>query len=1055
MVKKPINVAPKSIGLYQNVKNFKEVSTEEEVFDLFLSDQTKKVTQEIITKHKDQILNKWTDKGEYQKDKVKKLMAVSFGNLLPNTDDDKIITNLICLDIDQNTKEELDQFRDKAKDKPFVRWIGRSVSGALNGSLFLVVSAELDGIEPSNEFLSNLGLTGQENEQVIKEVIYCAYIDYITFELKRAGIVAGKNKGPKALRYIAYDPDIYFNPQSSSILFDSLQKYVALTKKKAKTYTSTVQKISSDKWIDICKHYANEKGYDLVDGQKHLYVTYFAIQALRLGIEKDQVRDYFDSLDITIKSNALSVYKKYADTFGADSHLLTKDIYSKKIHLRKDQYLSDIKEDVFKWIEDKKYCCLDGLCSLGKSYFANNTLKEYSKQRGLKTIIVDSLNIKAESDHNQYGNEYLTGERLRGIKGSKNMFIQTVLQEDVIITNQDTFPLIAKHLKETNQQAVVVVDEFHSLVKGFRKRQSKNLFHWIAEIADNVLMLSGTPVPYFKSLGFDYIRVTKDRSKTKYTLRRQSKDWTTDLINTVESDDRLIIAKYNSKAELKRAKRLLKLRGFEEDQILMIYTDNPKKEQQKYIGRLNTDFENSFDDKVKIILCTAKVNEGLDLYSSKRNILFLGFEKYSIFNAKDAAQFPERWRTDKDKEVIMFVKTKQDDLIKENHKDQIKADFLTWNPLSRFDQLIKTYTEVADSYQTIQFGNYNPLLNFHSFTNFESDFVFFCNDSRQYQVSPVGVMVETEKSWNSICTTLKGFKWLEQTYDHIEVIDELEKTIEDDQSLQDNIKKDKEEYNAKKEKALRKYNTLLDANRSILFQAVAIESTDETVKDYVILDPDDESKVLRLIKNNEDLFDDFLSIGESIIKRYSFFVSRMIDEDDIYNIVTFEGNIRPSNQLNTEQRLLDSHLLSFGYDLQETKECKDRGQFYLSKMQTKHIKKLKELIKDIPTDTRLSQDDIHKCCKKHFKEITKTKSIEVVKGFLEVEKHNKDYIVTGLKTTSDWLDSIGLDSGKYLDKFEYYLIEEWNKKFSVKNDFIKGRKTYQISLFKFLESNKL
>jgi hypothetical protein len=1060
MVKYQENIH-KNIGYYTNVRSFEGIITEQDLFNIIKSESVKSSTEFIHNKYQDQILNGWTDKSKYQKDKVDKLQVVSFGNLKANTDKDQSITNLVCLDLDENTKQELDDFKQKASSGtlPFVRWVGHSVSGKFNGSLFLVVSVELDDINPSQDFLCKLGLTGQEDYKIIRQAVYNAYVEYITSELNRIGIQVGKNKGSKALRYIAYDPDIYFNHQSASVLYDDLEQYIEVNKKKAKDYTKTVQKITSDNWVAICDHYAKEKGFELADGQKHLYIVNFSIQALRLGVPKDQVKEYFEGMDINIKSNALSVFTnpKYKDSKGQDSHLLTKDIYSSKYHLKKDQYLSHIKDDIFKWMIDKKYCCLDGLCSLGKSYFANNELKTFAAERGLKTIIVDSLNVKAESDHNQYRNEYLTGERLRQAKTGKSILLQKILQEDTIITNQDTFPIIAKHLKESGQRAVVVIDEFHSLVKGFRKRQSKNLFHWVSEVSDYVLMLSGTPVPYFKSLGFDYMMVTKDRSETKYRLRLQSKDWTTDLINIVENDDRLIIAKYNSKTELKRAKRLLKVRGFKEDQILMIYTDNPKSEQDKYKNKLNTDFVNSFDNRVKIILTTAKMNEGLDIYSQQKDVLFLCFEKLSVINPKDAAQFPERWRTDKDKEVIFFVKTNQDDLIKANDPNRIKQDFTTWNPLVRFDKMVKKYIEVANSYQTIKFGNYDPLLNFHSFTNFESDFVFFCNDSRQYQISPIGIMQEIERHWMSICTTEKCFDWLESTYDHITVIDEMDKVFEDVKDLSDQIKTDKAEYNVKKEKALNDYNMLLWSDRSLLFQAVLEHSTDETVKEYVIPDLDQRDSVLRLIDNHKELFDDFLSVGESIVKRYSFFTSRMIEEDDIYNVVTFEDQIRPSNQLNSDQRLLDTHLLVIGYDLQESDEHKERGRYYLSKIQTKHIKKLKELIDRFSdlTGQRLSQSDILEECKRFFKGMNKTKSMEVVKGFFEVEKQNKDYIIKDIKSTSDWLEGIGLDSVKYLDKFECHLIEEWNKKYLEKSEVKKGKKTYQISLFNFLEVNKL
>ena len=293
-----------SLGYYKPGfgNNDHQVINELQAYEIIKQGSNQEVTERIQAKHKQGLLSDWSniDKSPYQNDKAQAFDSVTFSLESPRAKGSKVIhTGLICLDIDENTKEELDQFREQviSGNIPYARACALSVSGIYTGAFWLNIKCEFDNVtyESSPALFKLLHLTESSTQEQIHKALHKAYESFIIHLLSKFKIEVHKRSYTQP-RYLSFDAGIYVNTGANVISVKELVRYLKEyeTKKKAITRKKAQKKLLSGTSVkcafDLCKMYAEgmvQEKENCEDALKHkrLYSFYFGLKANRLGID--------------------------------------------------------------------------------------------------------------------------------------------------------------------------------------------------------------------------------------------------------------------------------------------------------------------------------------------------------------------------------------------------------------------------------------------------------------------------------------------------------------------------------------------------------------------------------------------------------------------------------------------------------------------------------------------------------------------------------------------------------------------------------------------------
>lgn len=1013
-------------------------------------------TEYIQKKYRDTILNDFPDgKTSYQGDKKRLLPSVCFaGNIDRSSgakNDDFIHSGRICLDIDDNSKQELDDFFDLVRSGrlQYVEAAARSVSGAVNGSLWVNVKIEIpSNIDRLDRGLTKL-LTIQKTDDHFTKFskLHEGYHRALTYLFAdQVKIKVGTSKDLKRGRYLTHDADLYLNRSAKDFRLKTLllalkkiEAEEAKLKKQVDHFDRQTFDIEEQDAFKFAEAFAaKEYSYE----NRQLYISRLAIGLNLLGIPQDAaeayVNDRYPDYDFRRRDGISFPYKKYSDSFGRWSYKLKpKEVKSDLVFsLKPGQYLSDYADQLSDIIHTNGKVDLKSGTGTGKNFaVVRHIAPALKKLNGCKTVVVCSLNAKTEKDAEQYKLEFITGERLKKSGFLKSHVWQEAVKADVLLCNQDSFPKIAEHFDRQGEQLNVFLDESQTLVNGmsYRPEVIVNLMTAAKRIAKTICLMSGTPKPYFSKLGFKRIEVNQDdRPAILTTVRHRLKSLELTALKHCQMtafDQVRTVIKLQSKNGIRRTKALLLASGFKADEVVCLFSEKSIKESKAYQKfKEAKQGQESFAAVVKVVLCTSFINEGLDIYSDY-DLQFVNIEKRRSFDIEELIQFADRHRTGKNKQLISYHP--QDD---DQDADRIDINF---NALAYFEEQLQHWQQEADQLNDerdrLQDLTSEPVI-FDLKTKYSENEKYLYWQEEEGQISCKVNHLALMKLCDDLKTrrtkTTAGFAEIAKNYPYFKIKDERQQLSDpsaDDQEQLDQLKQDERQVKLDIHDQLA---TLYDNDRNILFQAVGMLTDDLKLKNLVEYQADRKDAVNRLISSFPDVFDDYFSEAEQLVRTHFKLADQLLPEDDVRKLIFETDQDTGKTKLTSSQRLsifltgFKIHLSLLLYSL--TADLSKTQLKALTIQQLKDAKQMTAVIEAIEDqseryDHRLTPLQIFRTVKQAYgrmkaADLTQNKAVSLVNVLFESNRitgAEAVYQIGSCRHFSDYLKDYEIDGEKF------------------------------------------
>lgn len=868
------------------------------------------VTTYVQDKYADGLVAGFPDgnKQAYQADKKRLFPSVCFaGNIDRSTGAKNLSYNhsgLINLDVDEDCKEDLEAFFQAIQQGRFqcVEAAARSVSGKFSGSLWMNVRIQV----PANirrldkSLVALLGIVPSDSDLARHEKLHKAYHQVLTsLFFDQAGIKVGSSKDLKRTRYLTADPGIYVDRDAMTFPLLSLKKGLEdLDKKRDKSAETTPSWTPGDltgaEPFQAAEQYAGDDGTTYET--RHNYVFRLSIALNLFGVPEDQASDYvarkYPDYDQRRRDGVRSPYRRYADAFGAWRYkLMSKDVTPDDVlTVKKGRYLSDHADRLADLILKYNKVDLKADTGIGKNYAVVHHIAPRLKvATGCRTVIVCSLNAKAEKDAEQYGLQYVTGERWRqeaDLVAAGGL--QDWMDADVLLTNQDTFPKLAAMYEKQGVQVNVFLDESHTLTSSmsYKSQVIGQLMEAVRMVGRTVTLMSGTPKPYFAYIGFHRINVEQEErpvinlvrrtriASIEATVRRHCLE--TDFLTT-----RLVV-KIQSQDVIRNTKKVLEDAGFRDDEILIFYSDQDVKKSPDYQRfKSARPGQDSFADQVKVVLCTSVIGEGLDVYSSK-DVQVVNIEKNKTFSPDDLVQFIDRWRTDKPKTAYTY-----------HPADDQPKKTSDYNELLAFQETVEIWQATADCLNSHRHRlqaktTDTAFLSLKSqYSNFENCLTWNEQEQR-FLVNYTAVAYFVDKEKRSRTSTDAGLAEVSRKFPYIQLTVDQE-VQPDDELVQAKLDEIKEANKAAKRDAKAVLAELFEHDKEVLLQAVRKRTEDNAIKRKVPYRPELKDAVNRLISSHSVLFKDYFSEAEQLVRHHFQLLSSGLSVSDAVRLAIPSG----------------------------------------------------------------------------------------------------------------------------------------------------------------------
>ena len=915
-----------------------------EIYKLIQSDTFKSATDYILNAHREGIREGFQTipKGQYQQDKKRLLSSVCFHGEVDRSADlpaDFIHSGVISLDADGNGKEKQTALWSLIQSGRlvYVEAAAFSVSGSLTGDLWINIKIEIPaaGQKVSRRLKSLLKLSADHSYIELVTALHDGYFRALARLFKKEIDFDLTTKSDlKRMRYLAAAKDLYLEAEAKTYDLAALEVVLEELEKaqiEVQGFERAALNIEASDAFTFAEQFAQIK-YKYIEGQRTHYINRIAIACNLLGVQQSDVDTYIQQtyryFDVYPKKDVVSYpYRKYRESFGLwSSRLRTPEAPADHcFDLTPGQKLSDLTDDLAALIHKKQFIDLKAGTGTGKSYAAALTLPAKLKAlNGCKTVIVCSLNAKAEKDAQQYGLPILTGEALKRAGMGAADLKKQAWKSDVILTSQNYFPSIAKRAFSKGEKLNVIIDESHSLISGFGYRSEAVADLWTAckHVAQTFVLMSGTPKPYFRQLGFFRIEVRADRSPIHCLVRhRQSGDLAlTALLHCRQTDftKKRLVIKIQSKAQLKATKALLIQEGFRAKEVLVLYAEKSIKETPDFQQFLQAGSgQESFGDQVKVILTTSVIGEGLDVYGDKYELEFVNIEKASSFDVTALIQFADRWRTDREKTLVSYH------LASDKERPH-------YNAQTEFDQLRAYWKQEADRLTANKehleaYSTKTALLSLRTQYSAADSFLTFDEMTGGFVVNDLRLAAFVDQRFTRSMTTDRGLEVIKSDFPYF-VIDDQRNSEAGEAATDIDLTDLKSALLIEKEKAQTTLQALWKQDKDALLQAIGARTDDEKLKSRVLFREDLKTRAASIVDANSAIFTDHLQEAERLAKRYFLTADLLLEEDDFDRIAFREKEGRKVfvsaegfAAFNTELKL---HLLLFIFGL--VKDCKKR-----------------------------------------------------------------------------------------------------------------------------------
>lgn len=260
--------------------------------------------------------------------------------------------------------------------------------------------------------------------------------------------------------------------------------------------------------------------------------------------------------------------------------------------------VSDAKKELFNSIQDNRQLLIIAPTGTGKTYFSIESLSHLFPDYQIQMFcpLTSIVEQTAEKHKIPAVFKYTTGNELANAKCSK-----------VLVSTYDG----AEQLQNPDRPFILVLDEYHSFINSCDYRS--NAIEYVENLiqkAAKIIYLTATPPPFTK--GIESVQIIQENPMKKDVVINTnglSFKNLSDLIKIEleQNPDVKHLVRIQSKSKIKKFANELKKIGIPTAQIFNHSSDNELENIQK---------NEIISDKIKVVLCTSKVETGVNVKNS-------------------------------------------------------------------------------------------------------------------------------------------------------------------------------------------------------------------------------------------------------------------------------------------------------------------------------------------------------------------------------------------------------------------------------------------------------
>jgi len=593
-------------------------------------------------------------------------------------DNSEIHSRLVNFDCDNEALELVQRLQALEKIcKGLFEWVdfaARSQSAPLMGSFWFNALVEI----PASFEALPYGIAKHLNRKTWVKDLHKLFYQAVKHLLKEAlgyDVIGGASHDVTRVRTMVGDTSAYQNTNTTALslstLFELLDsgKISGLKSNRATTSSTTGQQITKDFNVTNAQenkalNYAvnelvNRPNPCLwVDGNHHNFQFELSVILNRLGVPQDSatrlILANYPRRSYGGLGNAVESAYKATEYFGVQNYLL----HQHDFILSEGQTISDYSTPINEIVRSGK-CIIKAPTGTGKSYAVTKSLSESFVNDGIICVYVAPTNILATQTAGA-NIPLVTGESLKDVERFQTIETE-ILSKCKVVTNQNTFPKLVKHLKSLGLEIACFIDECDTLISGCSYK-GLNLMATIEsaiDVCDYAVLYSATPYlfDHYTKPSFTLINIEQtSRPAINLVVTPFSGKLESNVLQFVEKhskNDNILLIRINDKDLINGLYNAL-MSVFQAEQVVKVYSSNDIKETedfQRLAHGLATN--NSFFDGVRIVLCTGLIDCGLSIYECERDIVSAYFEAKDL-DITSLTQFADRFRTKNEKTLHYF-----------------------------------------------------------------------------------------------------------------------------------------------------------------------------------------------------------------------------------------------------------------------------------------------------------------------------------------------------------------------------------------------------------------
>ena len=273
--------------------------------------------------------------------------------------------------------------------------------------------------------------------------------------------------------------------------------------------------------------------------------------------------------------------------------------YDKELTI--ENYVTEQLENVLNYTDEHKKVILGAETGTGKT---TAFIRDFHKHRPeSRILILVPLTIILEQNKKEYESKgiFLDGKSKPSehTRASYSNFVFATYEQGTKLLNTTKFDYI-------------VIDEAHQLLNA-NSYKLKTIAKLTTQINDNkVIGLTGTPSAIFKNIGYKIIKIgVTNPIKTKVELRLSNKQCYDIAFNHINRIKGKALIRLNDTKGLEILKKqLIDLRVFKKSEIIILYSSRSVKRSKEFKQLAH---ERTFNDKIKLVLTTSIIDEGLSI----------------------------------------------------------------------------------------------------------------------------------------------------------------------------------------------------------------------------------------------------------------------------------------------------------------------------------------------------------------------------------------------------------------------------------------------------------